>query len=241
MRLVANPSKSFRPVGVASRISSSSLSRRPPGRRSARLRRWRHRAPAAPRGSAPHRTPRAGCPWPESARPETSMEGGRVPVTSHEHGDAYHPEPSGTGPRDGADCGYAMSSAMAVGGMIGGGIFSVLGVTIELAGDLAFACFVLAGGVAMLTARSYAGLARGPGTPVARTNTERAGSSRAGGDHQLVPRARLRARPGGVCLHLRALRGIRRPAAASWSLGAPRCGILAMFLAINARGSGRRA
>jgi amino acid transporter len=48
---------------------------------------------------------------------------------------------------------------MAVGGMIGGGIFSVLGVTIELAGHLAFGCFVLAGVVAMVTARSYAGLA----------------------------------------------------------------------------------
>ena len=35
---------------------------------------------------------------------------------------------------------------MAIGGMIGGGIFSVLGVTIELAGHLAFACFVLGGG-----------------------------------------------------------------------------------------------
>jgi amino acid transporter len=48
---------------------------------------------------------------------------------------------------------------MAIGGMIGGGIFSVLGVTIELAGHLAFGCFVLAGGVAAITARSYAGLA----------------------------------------------------------------------------------
>ena len=35
------------------------------------------------------------------------------------------------------------ASAMAIGGMIGGGIFSVLGVTIELAGHLAFLCFVL--------------------------------------------------------------------------------------------------
>ncbi len=52
---------------------------------------------------------------------------------------------------------------MAVGGMIGGGIFSVLGVTIQLAGHLAFACFVLAGAIALVTAHSYAGLARRSG------------------------------------------------------------------------------
>ena len=52
------------------------------------------------------------------------------------------------------------ASAMAIGGMIGGGIFSVLGVTIELAGHLAFLCFVLAGAVAGVTAHSYASLAR---------------------------------------------------------------------------------
>ncbi len=52
------------------------------------------------------------------------------------------------------------ATAMAVGGMIGGGIFSVLGVTIQLAGHLAFLCFVLAGAVAAVTARSYAVLAR---------------------------------------------------------------------------------
>jgi amino acid transporter len=55
------------------------------------------------------------------------------------------------------------ATAMAVGGMIGGGIFSVLGVTIQLAGHLAFACFVLAGMLAGVTARSYAGLARSTG------------------------------------------------------------------------------
>ena len=49
------------------------------------------------------------------------------------------------------------STAMAVGGMIGGGIFSVLGVAISLAGHLAFACFVIGGIVAALTARSFAG------------------------------------------------------------------------------------
>ena len=48
---------------------------------------------------------------------------------------------------------------MAVGGMIGGGIFSVLGVTIDLAGHLAWLTFAIGGLIAMLTARSYAGLA----------------------------------------------------------------------------------
>ena len=55
------------------------------------------------------------------------------------------------------------ASAMAIGGMIGGGIFSVLGVTVQLAGHLAFVCFVLAGAVALVTAHSYAGLARRAG------------------------------------------------------------------------------
>lgn len=45
---------------------------------------------------------------------------------------------------------------MAIGGMIGGGIFSVLGVTVDLAGHLAFGCFVLGGAIALITARSYA-------------------------------------------------------------------------------------
>jgi amino acid transporter len=48
---------------------------------------------------------------------------------------------------------------MAIGGMIGGGIFSVLGVTIDLAGHLAFAAFLLGGLIAALTAHAYARLA----------------------------------------------------------------------------------
>jgi len=48
---------------------------------------------------------------------------------------------------------------MAIGGMIGGGIFSVLGVTIDLAGHLAFAAFLVGGAIALLTARAYARLA----------------------------------------------------------------------------------
>jgi amino acid transporter len=52
---------------------------------------------------------------------------------------------------------------MAIGGMIGGGIFSVLGVTIDLAGHMAALSFVVGGAIAMLTARSYAQLALGAG------------------------------------------------------------------------------
>ena len=48
---------------------------------------------------------------------------------------------------------------MAIGGMIGGGIFSVLGVTIDLAGHLAFAAFLVGAVIAGLTARAYARLA----------------------------------------------------------------------------------
>ena len=47
---------------------------------------------------------------------------------------------------------------MAVGGMIGGGIFSVLGVAITLAGHLAVGCFVVGAGIAAVTARSFAGV-----------------------------------------------------------------------------------
>lgn len=50
------------------------------------------------------------------------------------------------------------ASAMAIGGMIGGGIFSVLGVTVNLAGHLAFGCFILGGAIALVTAHSYATL-----------------------------------------------------------------------------------
>ena len=60
------------------------------------------------------------------------------------------------------------ATAMAVGGMIGGGIFSVLGVAITLAGHLAAGCFVLGAGIAAVTARSFAGVsarAGGSGGP----------------------------------------------------------------------------
>ena len=63
------------------------------------------------------------------------------------------------------------ATAMAVGGMIGGGIFSVLGVAIAFAGHLAFACFVLGAALAAVTARSWAGV------------TQRAGRSGGPFDH----------------------------------------------------------
>lgn len=50
------------------------------------------------------------------------------------------------------------STAMAVGGMIGGGIFSVLGVTVSLAGHLAVGCFILGAIVAIMTAHSFSRL-----------------------------------------------------------------------------------
>ncbi len=47
---------------------------------------------------------------------------------------------------------------MAVGGMVGGGIFSVLGVVVHLAGAWAWLSFVLAGAVALLASLSYVAL-----------------------------------------------------------------------------------
>ncbi|MCB9770421.1 MAG: amino acid permease [Candidatus Omnitrophica bacterium] len=48
--------------------------------------------------------------------------------------------------------------SMAVGGMVGGGIFSVLGVILQMAGEWAWLSFVLAGVVALLTGHSYVSL-----------------------------------------------------------------------------------
>lgn len=53
--------------------------------------------------------------------------------------------------------------SMAVGGMIGGGIFSVLGVTVALAGHLAVACFIVGGIIALMTAHSFALLSSNAG------------------------------------------------------------------------------
>jgi amino acid transporter len=48
--------------------------------------------------------------------------------------------------------------SMAVGGMVGGGIFSVLGVIIGIAGQWAWLSFVLAGLIALISAFSYSQL-----------------------------------------------------------------------------------
>lgn len=50
--------------------------------------------------------------------------------------------------------------AIGVGGMVGGGIFAVLGLSVQLAGAGAPVAFLVAGLVALLTARSYALLSR---------------------------------------------------------------------------------
>jgi amino acid transporter len=76
---------------------------------------------------------------------------------------AYHPRTEGQRARGRGLLGLREATAMAIGGMIGGGIFSVLGVTIDLAGHLAALSFVVGGAIAMLTARSYAQLALGAG------------------------------------------------------------------------------
>ena len=55
--------------------------------------------------------------------------------------------------------------AIGIGGMIGGAIFSVLGVTIQLAGHWAFVSIILAGALALVTAHAYAGLSRGSERP----------------------------------------------------------------------------
>jgi amino acid transporter len=75
----------------------------------------------------------------------------------------YHPK---TASRTAASkqLGLLDATAMGVGGMIGGGIFSVLGVAIAMAGNLAFGCFVLGGILAALTAWSYAGVTLRTGT-----------------------------------------------------------------------------
>lgn len=48
--------------------------------------------------------------------------------------------------------------SMAVGGMVGGGIFSVLGVIINIAGQWAWLSFILAGVIALVSAHSYSQL-----------------------------------------------------------------------------------
>jgi len=56
--------------------------------------------------------------------------------------------------------GFQATWSMAVGGMVGGGIFSTLGVVIGIAGSLAWISFLAAGIIALLSGYSYARLAK---------------------------------------------------------------------------------
>jgi len=58
----------------------------------------------------------------------------------------------------GGGIGFWGAASIGVGGMVGGGIFAVLGLSVQLAGGGAPLAFALAGVVALLTARSYARL-----------------------------------------------------------------------------------
>lgn len=55
--------------------------------------------------------------------------------------------------------GFNATWSMAVGGMVGGGIFSVLGIVVSLAGSWAWLSFVIAGAIALITGYSYVSLA----------------------------------------------------------------------------------
>ncbi len=61
--------------------------------------------------------------------------------------------------------GFNASWSMAVGGMIGGGIFATLGVVIQVAGELAWASFLIGGLIALATGHSYAALTVECGKP----------------------------------------------------------------------------
>ncbi len=63
-------------------------------------------------------------------------------------------------PQRGAPIGLWGAVAIGIGGMVGGGIFAVLGLSVEVAGGGAPVAFLVAGLVALLTARSYALLSR---------------------------------------------------------------------------------
>ena len=59
-----------------------------------------------------------------------------------------------------AEIGFKEALAIGIGGMIGGGIFAVLGLSLQLAGAAAPVAFFISGIVALLTAYSYAKLTR---------------------------------------------------------------------------------
>lgn len=54
--------------------------------------------------------------------------------------------------------GYWSALAIGIGGMVGGGIFAVLGLAVQLAGGGTPLAFLIAGVVALLTSYSYAKL-----------------------------------------------------------------------------------
>ncbi|RMH28296.1 MAG: APC family permease [Planctomycetota bacterium] len=64
------------------------------------------------------------------------------------------------GGQGGGKLGFNAAWSMAVGGMVGGGIFSTLGVVISIAGKWAWASFVTAGVIALLAGYAYVKLAK---------------------------------------------------------------------------------
>jgi amino acid transporter len=61
-------------------------------------------------------------------------------------------------PRSSGSLGLAALVSIGIGGMVGGGIFSVLGLTVQIAGAGAYLSFLVGGAVATLTGSSYARL-----------------------------------------------------------------------------------
>ncbi|GJO28725.1 hypothetical protein NJB1507_35690 [Mycobacterium marinum] len=70
------------------------------------------------------------------------------------------PAPAGrqraSGQREGGELGVSALVSIGIGGMVGGGIFSVLGLTVQIADAGAYLSFVAGGVIAALTGRSYA-------------------------------------------------------------------------------------
>ncbi|MFZ1175997.1 MAG: hypothetical protein WAO15_06955 [Mycobacterium sp.] len=61
-----------------------------------------------------------------------------------------------TGQRPEGELGDVALVSIGIGGMVGGGIFSVLGLTVQIASAGAYLSFVAGGVIAALTGRSYA-------------------------------------------------------------------------------------
>ena len=70
-------------------------------------------------------------------------------------GTGYRPAVAGHATTDGAGIGIAGATSIGIGGMVGGGIFAVLGVAATDAGGATPAAFLVGGTVAALTAYSY--------------------------------------------------------------------------------------